>query len=338
MNASIIDVHTHVFDPDLPDFGRPDVPVVRHRGPTQIEVWYADRFYRHLDERSWAVTARLADMDAEGVGVQVLSPTPITLCHNTEPATAVRLAAHQNEFLAGLVAASPDRFLAFGHIPLQSPSEAVRELDRCLNDLGFAGVEIGTQVGDLALSDETLTPFWEAAHRHAATVFIHPLDHCVDPRIVSSGAGFGLGMPTETARAAADLLLAGTLDRYPDARVLLAHGGGSLPAVLPRLAFGQTILSPREPGVASVLDTARRLWSDSLTYDAESLMLCASRFGPEHLVVGTDYPFSAREQPAGAVLDGSRFTTPVADGIRHGNALALLGRSRSSALSHKEIR
>lgn len=323
MRTGLVDVHTHVFDPDLPDFARADVPVVRSHAGGRIEVWYAGRPYRELDERSWSTTARIADMDAEAVAIQVLSPTPIALCHNTDSATAARLATHQNDFLSRLVAQAPGRFGAFGQVPLQDPDAAARELDRCLGDRGFAGVEIGTQAGDLPLSDPSLAPFWATADRHAAVVFVHPLDHCVDPRIARSGAGFGLGMPTETARAATDLLLAGTLERFPDVRVLLAHGGGSLPAVLPRLAFGQQIL-PGQRSVRSVLAAARALWSDSLTYDADTLDLSVRRFGADHIVVGTDYPFSAREFPAGAVLADARFDGEVADGIRHRNATALL--------------
>lgn len=327
MRTGLVDVHTHVFDPDLPDFARADVPVVRSHAGGRIEVWYAGRPYRELDERSWSTTARIADMDAEAVAIQVLSPTPIALCHNTDSATAARLATHQNDFLSRLVAQAPGRFGAFGQVPLQDPDAAARELDRCLGDRGFAGVEIGTQAGDLPLSDPSLAPFWATADRHAAVVFVHPLDHCVDPRIARSGAGFGLGMPTETARAATDLLLAGVLERHPSVRLLLAHGGGSLPAVLPRLAFGQTILprSSTERGeVRPVLETAREIWCDSLTYDADSLELSIRRFGTGHVVVGTDYPFSAREVPAGMVLTDPRFDGEVADGIRHRNATALL--------------
>lgn len=217
-------------------------------------------------------------------------------------AVAERLTSHQNGFLAELVREAPQRFRAFGHVPVQSPVAAAKELERCMVELGFAGVEVGPQVGDLPLSHTSLTPFWEAADDFAAVVFVHPVDHCIDPRIRRGGAGFGLGMPTETAIAATDLLLGGILDRYPRVRVLLAHGGGSLPAVLPRLAFGQRILRDQGTDVSPVLEAARRLWCDSLTYDTESLALAVHRFGADHVVVGSDYPFAARELPPGAVL------------------------------------
>jgi aminocarboxymuconate-semialdehyde decarboxylase len=299
-----VDLHTHAIDPDLPDVGERyegAFPVVRRTAPDRAQIFMDGRLYREVDDRCWSAEARVKDMDAEGVAAQVVSATPITLCHG-EPIDGARaLATAQNDFLARLAAAAPDRLLAFGCVPLQDPPAAVTELRRCRKDLGFAGVEIGTRVGDLELTDPRFVPFFRAAEELGAVVFVHPVDRTLDPRLARLKIGFGLGMPGETATAGAGIVVSGLLDDLPGLKLLLAHGGGTLPSALARLVKGQRMAGETDPERLATA-RARRLWCDSLTYDVPALRLAAERFGPEHVVLGTDYPFDAREDPAGAVL------------------------------------
>jgi aminocarboxymuconate-semialdehyde decarboxylase len=296
-----VDVHTHAVAPDL---AAPSaVPghewvTVRREGETSAAIHVGARRYRSIDDRCWSVAARLRDMDAEGVEVQVVSPIPVTLDHSAPGDGAAQQARAQNDFFAALVAQAPDRFRALGAAPLQRPELAVAELRRCVLELGFAGVEVGTRIGSLELSDPSFASFFDAADELGAVVFVHPVDETLDPRLTAAGLAFGAGMPTETAVAGAGLLTAGVLATRPNVRVCLAHGGGALPAILPRVAKGQALAG----GGGTALADARALWCDSLTYDAASLVLAQERFGADHVVLGTDYPFAAREVPAGAVL------------------------------------
>lgn len=303
--AGLVDVHTHAIAPVLappPTAEDHDWAWVRPEGDGRAAIHVGSRRYRTIDERCWSAAARLRDMDAEGVAVQVVSPIPVTLDHGAPAAGAAEQARAQNDFFASLVAEAPDRFRALGAVPLQDPEAAVAELRRCVLELGFPGVEIGTRVGALELADPRFAPFFDAAHGLGAVVFVHPVDETLDPRLARAGLAFGVGMPVETATAAAGLLTAGTLAARPNVRLCLAHGGGALPAILPRVTHGQTLAG----GPATATDRARDLWCDSLTYDPASLELAAARFGADHVVLGTDYPFAAREKPAGAVLDGPR--------------------------------
>jgi aminocarboxymuconate-semialdehyde decarboxylase len=324
-----VDLHTHAIDPDLPDVGQAHpgrFPVVRRTAPDRAQIFSDGRMYREVDSRCWSAKARVADMDAEGVAAQVVSATPITLCHG-EPAEGARvLAAAQNDFLAGLVAAAPGRLFALGCVPLQDPAAAVAELRRCVGDLGFAGVEIGTRVGDLELADPFFVPFFQAAADLDALVFVHPVDRTLDPRLGKLGVGFGLGMPAETAAAAAGIVVGGLLDAVPGLRMCLAHGGGTLPSALARLDHGLRMAGVTDPARLATA-RARRLWCDSLTYDAPALRLAAERFGAGHVVLGTDYPFDAREQPAGAVL-ASAPDLPVTTASARASTLALLAGAR----------
>lgn len=322
----LIDVHTHAVAPALPDLtAHPGTwPSVQRCGD-RARVLLGGALYREVDDRCWSPARRLADMDAEGVAAQLVSPMPVTLCHDQPAAGARVLAAAQNDFLAELAAQAPGRLFGLGAVPLQDTDAAVAELHRCVGELGFPGVEIGTRVGEVELADPALDPFFDAAADLGAFVLVHPVDTTLDPRLAAMGVGFGLGMPAETAVAAAGLLTG--RPRRPGVRLCLAHGGGALPAILPRLDRGMTLAGRADEPAPS--ERARELWCDSLTYDADSLALAVTRFGAGHVLLGTDYPFAARESPPGAVLDTVRPDLRAA--IGRTNALALLEPSTASS-------
>ncbi|MFZ2178043.1 MAG: amidohydrolase family protein [Rhodococcus sp. (in: high G+C Gram-positive bacteria)] len=322
----VIDVHTHAIGTRLPDLSAlPGCwPSIELLDPHRARILLGGRPYREIDDRCWSSERRLADMDAEGVAAQVVSPIPVTLCHD-QPAEGARiLAAAQNDALAALIAEAPNRLYALGAVPLQDPDAAVAELSRCVDELGFLGVEIGTRVGARELADPAFDDFFAAAAERSALVLVHPVDTTLDPRTSALGLAFGLGMPMETTTAAAALLTG--RPRTPGVRMCLAHGGGALPAVLPRLDRG-AVLAGADGPAPSV--RARDLWCDSLTYDAAALGLAIDRFGAEHVLLGSDYPFAARETPPGAVLE--TFSDELTAAIRHGNAAELIATVRALA-------
>jgi aminocarboxymuconate-semialdehyde decarboxylase len=336
--TGLIDVHTHAFPPSLPDLEAADPwgrwPSVERLTETSARILVGGRPYRDIDDRCWSAGRRLADMDAESVAMQVVSPTPVTFCHDAPAAGAQLLARTQNDFLAGLVAPDPDRFRALGAVPMQDPEQAVSELRRCVQELGFLGVEIGTRVGDRELGDPAFDPFFDTAAALGALVLVHPADTTLDPRLAAAGVAFGAGMPTETGIAAAALLVSGAmLRRRPGIRLCLAHGGGTLPWLLPRLDKGELIKDPDTPRDRLPSTLAQALYSDSLTYDPESLLLAVHRYGPDHVLLGTDYPFAAREAPAGAVIagDSSRRSSQLRTAIGATNPSAVVSRPAATA-------
>jgi aminocarboxymuconate-semialdehyde decarboxylase len=324
VTADLIDFHTHAIAPRLPDL-ESDVPwgawpSVERAADGTARILVGGRPYRVIDDRCWSAGRRLADMDAAGVAVQVVSPVPVTFCHDAPAAGAAVLARAQNDFLADLVAQRPGRLRALGAVPLQDPARAVAELRRCVTELGFLGAEIGTRVGDRELGDASFDPFFDAAAELGAVILVHPADTTLDPRLTALGVAFGAGMPTETGVAAAGLLASGALSRRrPGPRLCLAHGGGTLPW----LHRGELIKDPDTPADRLPSALARSLYSDSLTYDEQSLLLAVGRYGAGHVVLGTDYPFAAAETPPGAVLRGLADQV-LADAVRAGNAQVLL--------------
>ena len=236
-------------------------------------------------------------MDRKDVGMQVLSPIPVTFCYSASAAGAAELASAQNEFFARIIYEHPTRFAALGAVALQDPDRAVDEMRRCMRRRGFLGVEISTRVGNTELADPSLDRFFAVAHELGALVLVHPSDQDLPPRVTGLGVGFGAGMPIETALAAAALIAHGALARRPEVRICLAHGGGALPAMIGRLDKGAIIagMPAESPDLPSRL--ARRLWCDCLTYNTAALYAAIDVFGSDHVVFGSDYPFPAMPEP-----------------------------------------
>jgi len=210
-----------------------------------------------------------------------------------------------------------------------------------VRQLGFLGAEIGTRVGDRELGDTCFDPFFDAAAELGALVLVHPADTTLDPRLAKLGVAFGPGLPGETGVAAAGLLASGALlRRRPGARLCLAHAGGTLPWLLPRLDRGELIKNPDTPPERLPSALARSLYSDSLTYDVEGLLLAMHRYGAGHVMLGTDYPFAARESPVGAVISEacSRLTAALRAAVGVTNAYGLLAIAQPRQDEHEGVR
>jgi aminocarboxymuconate-semialdehyde decarboxylase len=308
----LVDVHTHAVDVDLPDLRRnfPDDqwPSIERTSETHAYLMFGRDPYRRIDHRCWSPDARLADMDREGVAVQVLSPIPVTFCYRASVAGTAELASAQNEFFAQIVHRHPTRFAALGTVALQDPDRAIDEMRQLMRQPGFLGVEIGTQVDGIELADPSMDRFFAVAHELGALVLVHPSDQDLPPRLTGLGLGFGAGMPIETALAAAALIVSGALARRPEVRICLAHGGGALPALIGRLDKG-TVIAGTNPDLPSRV--ARQLWCDSLTYNREALHSAVRVFGRDHVVFGSDYPFPAMPSPIDDIV------SDLPTGLRH---------------------
>jgi aminocarboxymuconate-semialdehyde decarboxylase len=337
-----VDVHTHFFPADLPDLAArtgddrwPSLAVGAERG----RIMRGQDTFRVVAASCWDLDRRLEAMDAAGIDVHVLSPVPITLTYWAEPPLATEVCRHQNELLAAAVAARPDRFVALGTVPLPAVDAAVVELEHAVTTLGLAGVEIGAQIAGHELDDLTLRPFFAAAEALDAAVFVHPLDGG-SGAIRRSGApyDFALGMMTDTAMAATALVFGGVLDAHPRLRVALAHGCGTFPWALPRLARGAS-MPPEAPPHTHFLAAARSLWCDSLVFEPAHLPALFAHFGPDHVVLGSDFPFYP--PPWGgplAILDQGvergLCTAEQAKAVASDNGWRFLGRAPTT--SHQE--
>jgi aminocarboxymuconate-semialdehyde decarboxylase len=300
----VFDVHTHFFPRDLPApsdrAAGQGWPVVTARGE-QIEIRQRGRLVRVLGATAWDARARLREMDDLGVERQVVMPTPFTFLYDADPETGIAFARAQNDVLAELVGAGGGRLHGLGALPLQAPGAAVAEARRLRDDLGLTGVEIGTHADRHLLHDPELEPVFACLAELDLPVFVHPWKPLEPSRTSHHGLAFGLGRAVETELAVASLVFGGVLERHPTLRVCLAHGGAGVPALRGRLHNGWV----RQPANARTpaedpRRALRRLWADGLTYDPMALALAEDTFGPEHMVIGSDFPFAAQESLIGA--------------------------------------
>jgi len=248
----------------------------------------------------------------EGTGADrvVLSPWVKLLAGDLDHCRA------QNAGLATLVG---DRVSALGSVPLAEPELAAAEL-RAILDAGLAGVEVPASVGGVYLGDDRFAPFWAAAEETGAVVFVHPTTRGFEwPDYYLWNT---VGNPFETTITAAHMVMAGVMERHPALRVVLAHGGGALPALRGRLRHAHTFQAQararlREAPEASI----RRFYFDTVTHDPAVLRELAEFAGVDRIVLGTDHPFDMRDaDPLGTVRAAG--LDPDALGA---NAEALLG-------------
>lgn len=328
----MLDVHTHVLPrawPDMADrWGSGPWPALVHGEMGCSKLMVGDKPLRDVDARLWDRAARLAAMDEAGIDRHVLSTVPVMFSYWAPGKAALDLARLLNDHVASWVRERPDRFLGLGTLPLQAPDLAVAELERCVRDLGLRGVQLGTHVLGRNWDDPALETVLSAAASLGAAVFLHPWDMMAAERMPSWFAPWLVGMPAETALAAGSLMFGGVLDRLPDLRVGLAHGGGAVPYLLgrfdrgfvarPDLCATRTAKPPSEQWP--------RFWVDSLVQDAASLRLLADKSGLDRLMLGTDFPFPLGEAVAG---DAVRHAWPdrpeIASELLERNALSFLG-------------
>ena len=296
------DVHSHYMPAGLPDFaaryGDRRWPRLEVTGAAGGEIRLGPDVFRSVRRPCFAAEARLEEMDAAGVATQAISPVPISLTYWAEPKPALAFAQHQNDALAEAATGSGGRLVALGAVPLQDVDLAVAELDRVVTELGLPGVEIGAVVevagGRLELDAAPLRPFFAAAADLGARIFVHPVDGAGIDRCSGPVESFGIGMLTDTALAATALVFGGVLADHPALQICLAHGGGSFPWCYPRLRFRRLFggAADEAEALGGELDRlVRRLFVDSLVFDEAHLPLLGHRFGAEHVVYGSDYPF-----------------------------------------------
>lgn len=323
-----IDVHTHVVPREFPPYrGRHAGvrwPSMAEAQPCHRHVMLDGAIYRTVSHQCWDADVRSVDMERMEIGMQVLSPMPELLSYWLEGEDGQHLARHVNESIAAMVQAAPGRFAGLGMVPLQDVGRAIDELDVLLHQLGLAGVELGSNVQGVPVGDARFLPFFQAAERWGAAVFVHALRPCGMDRLVGPPVlEQALAFPGEVGLAAASMITGGTLAACPDLRIAFSHGGGTLALLLPRLRHAwKSFPMLKEALAADPLEAARRMYYDALVYDQTAFGFLLESFGAERLMLGSDYPFAIMESHPLACLAGLPESTRTA--IARDNALRWL--------------
>lgn len=269
---------------------------------------------------------RLADMDAQGVDVQVLSVPPTEYFYWLPESEALRVNRIQHERFAEVVATWPQRFAAVANVPLAHPQLAVEVLREAHRDFGFHGVEISADVLGTDLDDRRFDPVWETAVELGMTVILHPQGFTHGQRFSEYYLVNVMCMPLASTLAVTRMILGGVWNRHPDLRVLVVHGGGYLPFYVARTDHAWRV----RPELRHHLDTPpsevlKRIYVDTNVFDPHMVEHLVSTLGADHVLMGTDYPFDmGTVDPVGFLADVD-LDRSDRDRILGGNAARLFG-------------
>jgi aminocarboxymuconate-semialdehyde decarboxylase len=326
-----VDSHTHILTEEamrlLAKESPKVAPILKNAGTPKATLEIDGRVVQApMPSEIWDLGLRLRDMDANGVDVQVLSPTVFTFFYHQEPKLALACAAIQNEEIAALVKRMPDRFIGLGAVPLQAPVEAAGELRRAMTQLGLRGAMIGTNVSGRNLDDPALEPFWATAEALGAFLFIHPHGGIAGNRLASYYMKNFVWLPFDTTIAAASLVFGGVLERHPKLKICLSHGGGFVPYQAGRFQHAYDVRPEAKVNLPNGPAAAlRRLYYDTILHKTSVLEFLVSEAGADRVLLGSDYPFDMGNLDCVARVRAAKMAPEARDLILGGYARTLLG-------------
>src|SRR3981081_4015831 len=327
-----IDLHTHILPRDWPDldkkYGYSGFVRLDHYKPCCARMMMGERFSREITDNVWDPKRRIEECDREKISMQVLSTVPVMFSYWAKPTDALDLSRRLNDHIAEVVRAHPKRFAGLATIPMQDPDLAANELERCVQQLGLRGAQIGThvdanphtgRVDSLNLDNASLQPIWSVAEQLGAAMFVHPWDMLGKERMPNYWLPWLIGMPAETSLAICSMIFGGVFERFPKLRVAFAHGGGAFPFTIgridhafhvrPDLCACETETNPRrylshanEKGEV----VPARFYVDSLVHDPDALKLLLKLFGAQRVALGSDYPFPLGEAHVGKLIESMK--------------------------------
>ncbi len=318
--ARVIDTHTHCLFQDSLDLMGADAPGILP--PTK-------GMPEHFLQQADTLQARLADMDKMGDDMPVLSVNPFW--YKKDRDTAAAICKINNESLAELIAQHPRRFSAFASIAMQYPDLAVEQLEEAVKKFGLVGAAIGGSVLGRDFAHPEFHPVLAKAQELGVTLFIHPQS---TPELAHRFKGNGwlanvIGNPLDTTIALEKLIFEGVLDKYPQLKVLAAHGGGFLGSYAPRMDRS-CYISPQNCNPDIVLkkkpsEYMRQIYVDALVFTPEALRHLAAEVGPGQIMVGTDHPIPWEMDPVGHIMSTPELSDDDRLNILGETAIRVLG-------------
>ncbi|MFM1930867.1 MAG: hypothetical protein RL226_170 [Bacteroidota bacterium] len=329
-----IDMHTHILPAKLPrwaeKFGYGDFIHLEHHREGYARMMQGDRFFREIAENCWDPAIRIEEYARFGTQVQVVCTIPVMFSYWARPDHCLEVSRFLNDDLVELTTRYPKNYVALATLPMQDADLAIQELERC-KSIGMKGIQIGSNINDLNLSEDRFFPIFEACERLGMAVMIHPWNMMGASQMSKYWLPWLVGMPAETSRAACSLIFSGVLERLPGLRVNFSHASGSFLATIGRIEHG---FNCRPDLVAIDNDVNPRnylgkFWVDSITHDPKMLSYVIDLVGSKKVSLGTDYPFPLGDLEIGKFIEEMGLEEEVVKDIFHRSALEWLGMSEA---------
>lgn len=307
---TVIDMHSHFLPeswPDLTDkFSTPNWPWLKHTAPGKAMVMKGSEEFRPVSAAVWDPEVRLADMDRNGIDVQIMSATPLLFSYGRPSEQAAEVSRIFNDLALDICARGKGRLKALCQVPLQDTDLACTEVSRAMTD-GHLGVQIGNHVGNKDLDDDGILTFLHHCADIGAPVLVHPWDMMGAARMHDHMLPWLVGMPVETHLSITTLILSGALQRLPKTlKLCFAHGGGSFAFLLGRIDNAwkhRDIVRKHCPELPS--SYTDRFYVDSAVFDEKALDLLVAVIGADRIMLGSDYPYPLGEQNIGQLVRNS---------------------------------
>jgi aminocarboxymuconate-semialdehyde decarboxylase len=302
---AVIDIHCHMMSEEAESLAAGAIspqsePFARYSGRSAD---HNRALFQKIRRKLVDPRSRLDDMDRMGIDVQAISVAPPQYFYWAEPSIGVEAARVTNDRIAAIVSEHPDRFVGLGTVPLQDVDAALDELDRLSSVLGFRGVEICTQVNGSDLDNSRFEPFFAEVERRDLLVVVHPNGTTQGERLTDYYLINVVGMPLDSTIFLSRMIFGGVLHRHPSLKMCVVHGGGYAASYPARFDHAYRV----RPECREHIDQApsaymARLYFDTMVYDATSLSDLVDRYGADHVVLGSDYPYDmAEDDPVGLV-------------------------------------
>lgn len=320
-----IDIHTHIMPDKMPNwvqkFGYGEFIHVEHRN-CKACMMKGDKLFREVDDNCFDATVRVKEMNETEVTIQVLSTIPVLFNYWAQAKDGYETSRFFNDHIADTVAKTPDRFIGIGTVPLQDVDLAIKEMERCVKELKMPGLEIGSNINGVNLSDPSFFPFYEAAEKLNCSLFIHPWEMMGQDQMQKYWLPWLVGMPGETSRAICSMIFGGVFEKFPKLRVAFAHGGGSFPITIGRIEHGFNV----RPDLVAVdnpinpRDYIGKFWIDSLVHDPMAMNFIIELMGEDKICLGSDYPFPLGEHHPGKLIAEMSFAKELTEKLLYKNA------------------
>ena len=241
-------------------------------------------------------------MKEQGVGSQYLAAWLDIQGYTMAPDREADWVRLLNEHMVQTAKGGGSAFRTIAAVPMQDGERAARELEYAVKTLGMLGIMLPSDPADVDVADPSLEPLWAAAEDLDVPVMLHGASHSKWPLVGPSFMAFSMGRTLDTTILAAKLIHSGLLDRHPKLKLMLCHGGGSLPFLIGRVdvAYRRGMEKLTELKKGGPEDYMSMLYYDTVTVNPRSLKLLLDLAGPEHVLLGSDWVWAAM---SGGLMD-----------------------------------